>query len=127
MQGTILAAKKAAAICEAVGIPVLMHAIGELGVAQAAHLHFLASTPNAILANQTMYDWLADDIIAGGMMPFSGGRQLVPEGPGLGIELDRAKVAEYADNYRRVGKYSYFGGLESARGTPLPTPLRPAY
>jgi L-alanine-DL-glutamate epimerase-like enolase superfamily enzyme len=127
MQGSVLAAKKAAAICEAVGVPVLMHAIGELGVAQAAHLHFLASTPNAILANQTMYDWLAGDVIAGGMAPLRGGRQLVPEGPGLGVELDRSKVAEYADNYRRAGKYSYFGGSHAAQGANRPVPLRPSY
>jgi L-alanine-DL-glutamate epimerase-like enolase superfamily enzyme len=127
MQGSMLAAKKAAAICESVGMPVLMHAIGELGVAHAAYLHFLASTPNAILANQTMYDWLAGDIIAGGMMPLRGGRQLVPEGPGLGIELDRSRVAEYAENYRRAGKYSYFGGSYAAQGTNLPVPLRPSY
>jgi len=127
MQGSMLAAKKAAAICEAVGMPVLMHAIGELGVAHAANLHFLASTPNAILANQTLYDWLSGDVVAGGMMPLRGGRQLVPEGPGLGIELDRAKVAEYAENYRRAGKYSYFGGSHAAQGADLPVPLRPSY
>lgn len=127
MQGTILAAKKAAAICESVGIPVLMYSIGELGVAHAAHLHFLASTPNAIMHNQTLYDWLADDIIAGGKMVLSGGRQAVPEGTGLGVELDSHKVAEYAENYRRVGKYSYFGGLESVKGPLLPVPLRPSY
>jgi len=127
MQGSMLAAKKAAAICEAVGMPVLMHAIGELGVAQAAYLHFLASTPNAILANQTMYDWLAGDVIAEGMAPLRGGRQLVPQGPGLGIELDRSKVARYAENYRRAGKYSYFGGPSATRGNDRPVPLRPAY
>ncbi len=126
MQGSMLAAKKAAAICEAVGMPVLMHAIGELGVAQAAYLHFLASTPNAILANQTMYDWLAGDILAGGSIPLRGGRQAVPEGLGLGIELDRSKVAEYAENYRKMGKYSYFGGSH-AQDSDGPVPLRPSY
>ena len=127
MQGSILAAKKAAAICEAVGLPVLMHSIGELGIAQAAYLHFLASTPNAILANQTMYDWLNDDIIQGGKMQIVGGCQDVPEGPGLGVQLDREKVAYYAENFRQVGKYSYFGGLGADRSPHVPVPLWPTY
>jgi L-alanine-DL-glutamate epimerase-like enolase superfamily enzyme len=127
MQGSILAAKKAAGICEAVGLPVLMHAIGELGIAQAAYLHFLASTPNAILANQTMYDWLDDDIIQGGKIPIEGGCQAVPEGPGLGVQLDREKVARYNENYKRVGKYSYFGGLSAEHTADLPVPLWPSY
>lgn len=52
---------------------------------------------------------------------------MVPEGPGLGIELDRSKVAEYAENYRRAGKYSYFGGSYAAQGTNLAVPLHPSY
>lgn len=126
MQGTILAAKKAAAICEAVGIPVLMHSVGELGVAQAAYLHFLASTPNAILVNQTMYSWLKDDVIIGGKIPFDCGGQIVPDAPGIGVELDHDKVAQYADNYEKYGRYSVFGGTDilSAEASP---PLFPTY
>ena len=127
MSGSIQSAKKAAAICEAVGLPVLMHSIGELGVAQAAYLHVIASTPNFIVANQTMYDWLDDDIISGGKIPFANGCQSVPEGPGLGVRLDLDKVAFYSDNYRQAGKYSYFGGLVHRAEAQLSIPLLPSY
>ena len=36
------------------GMPVIMHSFAELGVAQAAILHSVVSTPNFILANQCM-------------------------------------------------------------------------
>lgn len=31
----------------------------------------------------------------------------VPTGPGLGVKLDRAKVDEYAELYKRLGSYPY--------------------
>ena len=31
----------------------------------------------------------------------------VPKGPGLGVELDREKLAKYADLYRKLGNYPY--------------------
>ena len=50
----IIGCKKTAAIAEAAGFPVVMHSSAELGIAQAAFLHIIASTPNCILANQCM-------------------------------------------------------------------------
>ena len=45
-------------------------------------------------AIDTQYQHLTDDVIA---RPFTfvDGALLVPEGPGLGVELDRAKVDRY--------------------------------
>ena len=31
----------------------------------------------------------------------------VPDGPGLGIRLDRQKLAEYSKLYKRLGSYPY--------------------
>lgn len=122
----IMATKKAAAVAEAAGMPVIMHSFAELGVAQAACLHIIASTPNFILANQCMYDWYDDDYIKGGKMPFEGAFLRVPEGAGLGVELDRQKMIHYHETYQKIGMYSVFGldpeGLRSA-----PPPLFPSY
>ena len=122
----LMACKKAAAVAEAAGIPVLMHSAAELGIAQAACLHIIASTPNFILANQCMYDWYDDDYIKGGVLAFDGPYLLVPEGPGLGVELDRDKMQIYHEKYTTIGTY----GLSSMTGEEVriaPPPLFPSY
>jgi L-alanine-DL-glutamate epimerase-like enolase superfamily enzyme len=122
----IMATKKAAAVAEAAGMPVIMHSFAELGVAQAACLHVIASTPNFILANQCMYDWYDDDYIKGGKMPFEGAFLRVPEGAGLGVELDREKMSKYHEMYQELGMFSVFG-LNPEELRTAPPPLFPSY
>jgi glucarate dehydratase len=57
-------------------------------------LHLAASTPNFPLANDCTYYGLVDDVIT---RPFQirHGRLPVPEAPGLGIEVDLAKVRRF--------------------------------
>ncbi len=40
-------------------------------------------------------------------MKYENGRIKVPRGAGLGIKLDREKVGEYAEAYKRLGGYAY--------------------
>jgi len=40
-------------------------------------------------------------------MRYEGGSIAVPEGPGLGVTLDRGKLAKYAEEYKRLGSYPY--------------------
>ncbi|NIQ40224.1 MAG: mandelate racemase [Proteobacteria bacterium] len=122
----IMATKKAAAVAEAAGLPVIMHSAAELGVATAAFLHVIASTPNFILANQCMYDWFGDDYIKGGKLQFERGCLRVPEGPGLGVELDRDKMKEYHEKYQEVGTLMVFG-VAPDQLPHVPVPLWPAY
>jgi L-alanine-DL-glutamate epimerase-like enolase superfamily enzyme len=126
MSWGIVAAKKAAAVAEAAGMPVLLHSSADLGVSQAAQLHLAASTPNCILANQCLYDWFEDDYIQGGKLQFEGDCLPVPTGPGFGITLDREKLRQYHEHYKEVGTYLFFsvspGELRTA-----PVPLFPTY
>jgi glucarate dehydratase len=46
-------------------------------------------------------------VIAGGKLEYRGGEIAVPPGPGLGVTLDRDKLAEYAELYERLGNYPY--------------------
>ena len=63
--GGLLNLKRSAGICEAAGLPVVKHSLGELGVALAAATHVLAATPTFRYANQAYGALLADDITAG--------------------------------------------------------------
>ena len=126
MSWGLMATKKAAALAEAAGMPVVMHSAAELGIAQASFLHVIASTPNFILANQCMYDWFDDDYIKGGKLSFDGPFLTVPEAPGLGVELDRDKMLKYHENYKKVGIYA-LSSLNTEELRSVPPPLFPSY
>jgi L-alanine-DL-glutamate epimerase-like enolase superfamily enzyme len=97
----IAGARTAAQVAEAAGLPVVTHTFGELGVATAAVLQLHAAHRNFVLDNQTYYWNLEDDVIAGGLMPWHGCELDVPTGPGIGVELDRERVAHFAALYER--------------------------
>lgn len=100
MDAGLLNMKRSAGLCEIVGLPVLKHSLGELGVAVYAGVHLMASTPNFLCANQSYAALLTDDVIAGmEALPYRNGFLAVPEGPGLGVALDEERVAKYAELY----------------------------
>jgi glucarate dehydratase len=105
--GGIRACVKAAGICETFQMGVAVHSSGELGIQLATMLHLGAVIPNLSFAADAHYHHLADDVIEGGLMEYRGGSIAVPTGPGLGVRLDRDRVAQYAELYRRLGGYPY--------------------
>lgn len=82
-------------VCEAAGVPCIMHCGHDLGPKTAAMLHIAAACPAYSLANDSTYYGLVDDIIT---EPFHirRGKIAVPTRPGLGIEGDAGKLARYA-------------------------------
>jgi len=98
---------KAAGICETFQLGVAVHSSGELGIQLATMLHLGAVIPNLSFAADAHYHHLTDDIIEGGKLKYEDGAIAVPSGPGLGVKLDRDKVAEYRELYRRLGSYPY--------------------
>jgi L-alanine-DL-glutamate epimerase-like enolase superfamily enzyme len=57
-------------------------------------LHVVVSTPNFPLANDCTYYGLTDDIVSP-LFTIERGHMNVPEGHGLGVNVDEAKVAKY--------------------------------
>jgi glucarate dehydratase len=105
--GGIRACVKAAAVCDTFQLGVAVHSSGELGIQLATMLHLGAVLPNLTFAADAHYHHLTDDIIEGGLMHYEDGAIRVPEGPGLGVRLNREKLREYAELYRRLGGYPY--------------------
>jgi glucarate dehydratase len=105
--GGIRPCVKAAGVCETFQLGVAVHSSGELGIQLATMLHLGAVVPNLSFAADAHYHHLRDDIIAGGKLPYTGGAIAVPDGPGLGVELDRDKLSEYAELFRELGPYPY--------------------
>ena len=98
---------KAAGICDAFQLGIAVHSSGELGIQLATMLHLGAVIPNLTFAADAHYHQLTDDIIEGGLMKYEDGAIKVPTGPGLGVKLNREKVREYAELYRKLGNYPY--------------------
>lgn len=117
MDGGLLNLKRSAGICDAAGVPVVKHSLGELGVATAAALHVICSSPNFLYANQAYTTLLADDVVAGDPLEPRDGTLAVPTGPGLGVELDPDRVARHAETFVREGASYAF--TEPGGATPL--------
>src|SRR5689334_16529818 len=105
--GGIRACVKAAGVCETFQLGVAVHSSGELGIQLATMLHLGAVIPNLSFAADAHYHHLTDDIIQGGKLKYENGAIAVPTGPGLGVKLDRDKLAEYRELYLRLGSYPY--------------------
>ncbi len=105
--GGIRPCVKAAGICEAFQFGIAVHSSGELGIQLATMLHLGAVVPNLTFAADAHYHHLVDDVIAGGKREYCNGMMPVPTAPGLGITLDRERVAQYHEEFRRLGAYPY--------------------
>ncbi|HWX40428.1 MAG TPA: enolase C-terminal domain-like protein [Blastocatellia bacterium] len=105
--GGIKPCVKAAGVCETFQLGVAVHSSGELGIQLATMLHLGAVIPNLSFAADAHYHHLGDDIIQGGKFKYVDGAIGVPTSPGLGVRLDRDKLAEYREQYQRLGSYPY--------------------
>lgn len=105
--GGMYRALQVASICEAVGFPANVNGSVETGVGNAANLHLAAACraidqPSVLMTNapagkhptQAASRFYEDDIITEAY-GYEDGHLLVPDGAGLGIEVDEEKLAKY--------------------------------
>ena len=97
--------KDLAAICRTFRLGVAMHSGAEFGIELAAMLQTASTIPEMIVAGDAHYHYLTDDIIQGGLLPYEDGCIRVPDGPGLGVELDEEKMTKYERYYEEKGDY----------------------
>ncbi len=92
--GGILRVREQVAMAANAGVSVSHHCGFDLGVKTAAMLHTVASTPSINLPPDSVYYAWEDDVIA---EPFEveNGTLPVPDGPGLGVEVDETKIERY--------------------------------
>ena len=111
------AAKKVASICEVFGLGLAIHSDRELGIGTAAGLHFVASTPQVCHAYDSHYHDQTDDVITE-PITFRDGFATVPEGPGLGVELDPDALDRCARAYEQYGERVEFFDTRRPQWTP---------
>jgi L-alanine-DL-glutamate epimerase-like enolase superfamily enzyme len=90
--GGITPCRRIAALAAAAGLPCVPH-VYSTAVSVAANLHFMASLPNCYLLE---YDQnpnpLRTELLTEPIEPDPGAVVTVPEGPGLGVRLDRTTL-----------------------------------
>jgi glucarate dehydratase len=101
--GGLHASMTLAGVCNTFGRDLSMHSNSHLGISLAAMVHLGAAIPNLRYALDTHYPWQSDEIITSGRFKFEEGQVEVPQGAGLGIELDKTALAKLHQNYLDCG------------------------
>jgi L-alanine-DL-glutamate epimerase-like enolase superfamily enzyme len=93
--GGIGAAIEAGKLCQRLGLSVNIAAkIAESSISSAAALHLACAVPKADWGVSLTHFYLAEDIVRR-PLPLAGGLVALPDGPGLGIEVDEAAVERF--------------------------------
>jgi glucarate dehydratase len=83
--------RELAAICRTFGVGVSMHSNTHLGISLAAMTHVASTVPNLHHACDSHYPWQSEDVLTE-RLTFENGSVRVSDAPGLGVELDRARL-----------------------------------
>ncbi|MDX3055408.1 glucarate dehydratase family protein [Streptomyces sp. NE06-03E] len=81
-----------ASICRAFDVGVSMHSNTHVGISLAAMTQVAATVPNLHHACDSHYPWQSEDVLTE-RLTFDGGKVAVSDAPGLGVALDREKLA----------------------------------
>lgn len=98
--GGITEAQRIAALAGVYNVRIAPHGVGS-AIAIAAALHWMAATPDFLIYEYNRFLNPIREEILQRPLSFKDGYLQVPEGPGLGIDLDPAAVERYC-----VGRYS---------------------
>lgn len=103
--GGITAFQTLGDMAEQLGWGLSQHSNNHGGLTMAAMIHVGAVVPQLTYASDTHYVWLPEgaDIITGPNLPIREGKMSVPSGVGLGVELDRDKLARAHEIYQKCG------------------------
>lgn len=94
------------------GLEICRHTHGELGITATACHHILLTLPNVVEGNQQTAHLMTDDIVTEEIPITNGPEWGVPEGPGIGVDIDPEKLARYHALYLERGQFQpYDPGL----------------
>ncbi len=90
------------------GWQVCKHTHGEFGLTAAAGQHLMIAAPNACLGQQQTAQMMEDDILTKRLPVATGPRWARIEAPGLGVDVDEAKLHKYQAAYRKHGEFTTY-------------------
>jgi glucarate dehydratase len=101
--GGLRACADLARMCAAWGVGVSMHSNSHLGISLAAMVQLGAAIPELTYASDTHTPWQDGADVVTAPLSIVDGAVAVPDGPGLGVELDRDALARLHEQYVRCG------------------------
>ena len=93
-------------MAELTGRDVGVHSSMETAISQSAQLHMAACVANLPYASDSHYPYLRADVLRD-PLPITDGRMRVPVGPGLGVDVDPARLAELHERWQQTGFLSW--------------------
>ncbi|MEM9248171.1 MAG: mandelate racemase/muconate lactonizing enzyme family protein [Pseudomonadota bacterium] len=93
--------------CETMGVGFWCYS-GDAGIATAGYLHMSAAMPWITEPSQSLFRWQTGDVIEGGPFRQTNNNVTVPEGPGLGVTLDRDALAFWHAHLVENGPLDHF-------------------
>jgi glucarate dehydratase len=105
--GGIARAMRFIGACEAMGVGFWCYS-GDAGICTAAYLHVSASLQWIHEPAQSLLRWQIGDVIQGGPFKPKDNIVTVPEGPGLGVTLDRDALNYWHQHYLAHGPMDHF-------------------
>ncbi len=93
--------------CEAMGVGFWCYS-GDAGIATSAYLHMSAAMPWITEPSQSLFRWQIGDVVEGGPFRQKNNVIAVPEGPGLGVTLDRDALAYWHNHLIDNGPLDHF-------------------
>lgn len=106
MQGSV----RVAQMCRDWGLTWGSHSNNHFDISLAMFTHVAAAAPGTITAIDTHWIWQDGDQLTKEPLQIVGGLIHVPDRPGLGIDLDMARIEQAHELYKRIG----LGGRDDA-------------
>jgi len=102
--GGMLPLQRVGAACSESGIGLCLHAPPATSIATAAGLHTLATVPKLLDGNQT-YLYLLKEDVSESLGDRTAAKIGIPNGPGLGVEVDESRVKEMVRRHEVNGSF----------------------
>ena len=95
LRGTMSMVNHLGYLAEIAGIRIWRGSGLDLGILDASYAHVCAATPSCTLGSDIVGQFTRDDDLIVDPLVYEEGHVLVPEGPGLGVQLDEEALARY--------------------------------
>jgi glucarate dehydratase len=109
--GTLEKFKKVSYVAEIMGAKVCRHTHGEMGIAATAFHHVSLTIPNLVLGNQQTAAHIEGDILEKPIPTTTSPKWGIPEGIGLGFEIDQSAFDKAVERFAIEGQYLPYGKI----------------
>jgi L-alanine-DL-glutamate epimerase-like enolase superfamily enzyme len=87
--------RKIISLCQQAGIPCLIGSQGDSSIGAAASLHTAVAFPNILFPAEVSYHMRMEGDLLMKPLEFKDGSWVVPDGPGLGVDIDEKALKKY--------------------------------